>query len=292
MKTKTILILAIILFTGISAIFAQTVTDTTVVDYKIIDRTVRQKMSQYGTGQVLVVMDIDNTILISDTDLGGDFWYQWQNDELTIKPKDNQKLAKDCLYQDAIGLLYELGTMSLTDTLLPGYIGNWQKEGVTLFALTSRSPDYRAATERELRRNGIDLRKTELKTAEGKRIVMSDSLKRKFSYLDGIMMTQGMSKGEMLAAILDTAGISFRSIIFVDDTPKHLDSVYAHRAALHTEDLVLFHYTKILTERLQHNHDVVFSNAQARKMDHDWDRLIRRMDAVFPGRRAKSPCGR
>lgn len=35
-----------------------------------IDQAIGEKIGQYGTGNVLVVMDIDNTILTADTDLG------------------------------------------------------------------------------------------------------------------------------------------------------------------------------------------------------------------------------
>jgi hypothetical protein len=291
MKMPNLLII-LILSLGINAVYSQSLKDTSVVDFKIIDKTVAEKINAYGAGNVLVVVDIDNTLLTGDTDLGSDIWYQWQRGELDVKPTDQQKLSSDCLFKEAIGLLYELGTMTLTDSLLPGYINNWQNNGVTVFALTSRSPDYRAATERELNRNYIDLSKSELTTPDGGRLILSDSLERKLSYIDGIMMTSGMNKGKMLSFILDTAGRSFKAIVFVDDTRKNIDAVKNKFLNSNNADMVLFHYTRIITDRLKNNDNVVLTPIQAEKMDRDWDELINMLNAIFPERMAKSECAR
>jgi len=93
---------------GISTSFSQSLKDTAVVDYRVVDRTIDEKVQQFGAGSVLVVLDIDNTILTGDSDLGSDIWYQWQTDKLDIKPRPDQKLDKDCLFNEAINLLYEL----------------------------------------------------------------------------------------------------------------------------------------------------------------------------------------
>jgi hypothetical protein len=292
MKTRISLILAFILLSGISLTFAQTVTDTAVVDYKIIDRTVQDKISRYGADQVLVVMDIDNTILTSDSDLGSDFWYQWQNGDFDLKPTPEQKLTKDCMYNEAIGLLYELSSMKLTDSLLPGYISGWQKSGVTVFALTSRSPKYRAATERELKRNHVDLSLSPLNLVDGGTLNFHFTMSRELSYVNGIFMTTGMNKGEMLAHIIGRSGRSFKSIIFVDDTRKNIDAVKTKYSDCGTTDLVLFNYTKILTDRLKRNNNVVLTPRQAEKMDQDWDLLVNTLMTIFPERMAKSECSK
>ena len=292
MKPKTLYAQLVFLALSLQLSFGQVITDT-VIDYGNINQTILEKVKQYGAENVLVVLDIDNTILTSDTDLGSDIWYQWQNDELDVKPTPEQKLAKDCLYKEAIGLLYELGRMSLTDSLLPGYIETWQKNGITLFALTSRSPDYRAATERELNRYDIHLNITELHTNEGERLILTDSVsKRKMSYINGIMMTSGLNKGLMLDSILDTAGMSFRSIIFVDDTPKNIEAVKANFSLYNASELVLFYYTKIITERLKRNNNMTLTPKQAKNMDQDWDKLIYELNTIFPERMEKSECAK
>jgi len=290
MKTITPLALLIFLLSGPITHYGQSLKDTSVVDYMVIDRAIREKIHRYGADQVLVVMDIDNTILTGHTDLGSDIWYQWQAGELEVKPAPDQLLTKDCLYREAIGLLYELGTMALTDSLLPGYIKSWQSAGVTLFALTSRSPDYRTATERELDRNGIDLSVSELLTIEGRRFSLDYKLDRDLSYSDGILMTTGMNKGEMLAHILGRSGRSFKSILFIDDTRKNIDAVKTRYSACNEADIVLFHYTRILSDRLKANNNQILTPEQAEQMSDDWELLIRTLNIVFPERLSRSDC--
>lgn len=292
MKTKTSLLLAFILLSGFSSTFGQSVKDTLVIDYNVIDRTVYEEISRYGADQVLVVMDIDNTILTSNTDLGSDFWYQWQTGELDLKPTPEQKLTKDCMYNEAIGLLYELCSMTLTDSLLPGYINGWQKSGVTVFALTSRSSKYRPATERELKRNNVDLSLSALNLVDGSILTFHYTLTRELSYVNGIFMTTGMNKGEMLAHITGRSGRTFKAIIFVDDSRKNIDAVKTRYSDCGTTDLVLFNYAKILTERLKHNNNEVFTPQQAEQMDQDWDLLVNTLRTVFPERMANSDCNK
>ena len=287
MRTLTLLALCLVFSLGLGSIYGQSLKDTLVLDYMVIDKTIDDMVREYGAENVLVVMDIDNTILTSDTDLGSDIWYQWQRGELDTKPAEDQKLSSDCLFGEAIGLLYELGTMSITDSLLPGYVESWQADGITVFALTSRSPNYRAATVRELRRNYINLGETELRYADGRELFLDTTLARDLSYFNGIMMTSGMNKGDMLSFILKISGRSFKAIIFVDDTRKNIDHVKANSAAYHCEEVVLFHYNKIIADRLAKNNNVVLTREQSDKMAEDWIILVNTLNAIFPERAVK-----
>jgi hypothetical protein len=293
MRSIRLTILLYILSLWINPFYGQSLKDTAVVDFKTIDVTVREKIKQYGAENVLVVLDIDNTLLTGDTDLGSDIWYLWQSDELDLKPTPEQKLEQDCVYKEAIGLLYELGTMSLTDSLLPGYIENWQKSGVTVFALTSRSPDYRTATERELQRNNIFLQVSQLTTLDDQELSFSYILQnRKVSYSNGIFMTSGLNKGDMLSHILGRSGRTFKAVVFADDGPKNIAAVRAKYSNCHDMDITLFHYTRIFTDRREQNHNVLLTPEQADKMDRDWDGLIYMLNTIFPERLEKSECGR
>jgi hypothetical protein len=289
MKPKSLFSLLVFLALSLQLSFGQVVTDT-VIDYGIIHQTVLEKVQQYGAENVLVVLDIDNTILTSDTDLGSDIWYQWQTDKLDLKPLPDQKLDRDCLFNEAICLLYELGTMSLTDSLLPGYVKSWQNSGLTVFALTSRSPRCRASTERDLEQNDIDLSLSSLRTADGLEIHFDKPADSNLSYQEGIFMTQGANKGTMLADILQRSGRTFKSIIFVDDTWKNIANLKGNAANYGAGDITLIYYTKIETERLKKNNNKILTPKQAKKMDRDWDKLIRRLNKIFPERMAKSDC--
>lgn len=291
MKTKIVITLLMTLIIGFSGSFAQLISEASVVDFISVDNTINEKVNKYGTNEVLLVLDIDNTILTSDADLGSDIWYQWQAGELDVKPEPKQKLSNDCLYNEAIALLYELGTMKLTDSLLPNYINNWQSKGITVISLTSRSPRCRAATERELMRNNVDLSQAELKTVDGNKLNLEYSINnRELSYSNGIFMTSGMNKGEMLAHIINRSGKSYKSIVFVDDGKKNIDAVKNKYSSCSNADLGLFYYTKIVTERLNRNNNVVLTKEQADKMNADWNYLVNTLNTIFPERLVKSKC--
>jgi hypothetical protein len=292
MNNKTLYPLLLILLFAISHSFSQSVKVDTILDYKIVDGTIQAKLQQYGADEVLVVLDIDNTILTSDTDMGSDIWYQWQTDKLDLKPLPHQKLNTDCLFNEAICLLYELGTMSLTDSLLPGYIKSWQNTGLTVFALTSRSPRCRPATERDLEQNGIDFSSSALRTAGGLEIHFDKEADSNLSYREGIFMTRGADKGIMLADILQRSGRTFKSIIVVDDTWKNIANIKGNATSYGAGDIILFYYTKIETERLKQNNNKILTPKQAEKLDRDWDLLIQTLNTLFPERLEKSECAK
>ena len=77
-----------------------------VTTFNQIAPVVQTLNQQYKPENVLIVSDIDNTLLTNKGGLGGDIWYQWQRGKLAIKPRNDQKVK--CLFEDAIGLLYEL----------------------------------------------------------------------------------------------------------------------------------------------------------------------------------------
>ena len=288
-KNNQILFLLIIILSA-GLLEAQTVKDTTISDFKEVNKLVIQKNELYGIPDVLVILDIDNTLLTSHIDLGGDIWYQWQREELEdIKPTEEQKI-KNCFYEDAIGLLYELKTMELTDSLIPTYINKWQNTGIPVFALTSRSPKYRTATERELLKREIDFSLSPLKTIEGSTPLYQYKLEREMSYQNGIMMTSGMNKGEMIAHILGRTGRSFKAIIFVDDSEKNVKNVKQKYEDDSNIDFTILHFDKIIKERKNANGGVILTDEQAKKMATDWNELNETLNRIFPGRNIKNKC--
>lgn len=284
-----------LLFIFLGFVFLQThllaqLSDTTLQSFLSINETVIEKSNQYGAGKVLVVLDVDNTMLKSDTDLGSDLWYRWQRNHLDIKPESYQQLADSCLFSEAIPLLYDLGTMSLTEVSLKDFVEKWQNKGITVIGLTSRSPLCRMATERDLLQNGINLKKTQLKDIDGSKLILNDKLGRELSYANGLMMTCGMHKGKMLAHILGRSGKKYDAIIFVDDTRKNIDDVKQDFNRYGSKELNLFYYTKVFSERKQENGGKLLTQKQANKMAKDWEELIVFLSSKFPQRKTKCRC--
>lgn len=256
--------------------------------FKDVAKTVSAQNKKHDVKNVLVVIDIDNNILTSETDIGSDVWYQWQRGKLDVKPTKDQKVQ--CLFQDSIGLLYELGTMRLIEKDVPSIIANWQKTGNTVIALTSRSPMYRTATERELTRNGFDFSVSALKEKGSKNVpVYREKLKRPTSYMQGVFMTTGQNKGEMLHYILDKTGQKFDAIVFIDDTKKNINNVAKAFKDTKDVDTYVFHYTKVEEDRIAKNGSVL-TQKQANKMASDWANINKTLNSIFPGRKNGGEC--
>ena len=236
--------------------------------------------ARYGAANVLIVSDIDNTLLTSASDLGGDIWYQWQRGKLDVKPTPAQKVS--CLFEDTIGMLYELNPMTVTDPLVPEIVASWQLAGNTVMALTSRDPRYRSATERELKSNGIELGQSALTLENGVMPEYRHQMDRELTYSQGVMMTTGMDKGKMLHWILDKTGRHFDAVIFIDDSRKNIDNMYTAWKDGNT-DMDIFYYTSVEDARIA-RHGTVLTQAQADKMAADYDKLNKILLDVFPGR--------
>jgi hypothetical protein len=137
----------------------------------------------------------------------------------------------------------------LTEKNLNHTISDWQVSGHTVVALTSREPQYRAATERELSRNQVNLASSAL-VPVGQDIMMFTEVKdREISYMQGVMMTSGMNKGEMLQYLLNKTHRDFLAIVFIDVSKKNIENIYEVYESVKNMDMRIFHYTRVEDER-------------------------------------------
>lgn len=259
-------------------------TVTTTTTFSDVSEAVNKLNKRYSVDRVLIVSDIDNTLLTSTADLGGDIWYQWQTGKLAIKPEDTERVS--CLFEDTIGLLYELNPMVPTEPALADTVSKWQSQGNTVFALTSRAPKYRAATERELLRNGFDMSLSALTPERQKNPNYREALERELSYSRGVMMTTGMNKGLMLKWILDKTEQEFDAIVFIDDSKKNIDNLAAAWNNSNVE-VQLFYYTRIEENRV-HENGAVLTEEQAHAMASNYKQLMATLQTVFPARKSQS----
>jgi hypothetical protein len=277
MKLKTLCALCALSVS--STVFADVVVKNT-ENFQNVAQKVNQLVKKGE--KPLIVIDIDNTLLTSSSDLGGDIWYQWQRDKLDVKPAKGDKV--NCLFQDSIGLLYELVPMNKIEDKVPKMVRSWQDEGLTVMALTSRSPNYRAATEREMIRNNFDMTISPLKEKGSNDIpVYIDNPKRALSYINGIMMTTGMNKGTMLQYILDKTHQSFDKVVFIDDSKKNVVNMEKAYKDDPSVDMTIFHYTKVEDDRVTKN-GAALTQTQADKMASDWKELNTVLDKIVPAR--------
>jgi hypothetical protein len=196
-------------------------------------------------------------VMSMDTDLGSDHWFEWQNFLLTNEPTSPHLVAKtlpDLLKVQ--GILYERGTMHPTQPNEPQLIGNLQKGGVATILLTSRGPEFRGPTERELKHCGYDFETTALSVRDlpsgeykpydpdqpEKSGLTVDECKRyklgaprAVLYANGIFMTAGQHKGIMLLTLLKKSDRDIKAIVYVDDNVRHVGSVFSAAVARNIE---------------------------------------------------------
>ena len=174
-----------------------------------------QLADSHGNERVLVVFDIDNTLLAMEQDLGSDQWYYWQKDLQMEDPcsamlVDNRFAAQ--------GALFFAGAMRPTQADGPEQVRRLQDAGVKVIAVTSRGPEYRLQTFRELRRNGISFWSSALPPQHGyPDNFIPEGGSRPARYEDGVFLTAGQHKGEMLKALLDKTGTPWPGAVVIAD---------------------------------------------------------------------------
>jgi hypothetical protein len=232
-------------------------------DFRVVVNHVRKEARLSGPEHVLLVVDIDNTLLAMDQNLGSDQWFNSQQGLLNDSPQSTALVAKDFAgLLRAQGLLFSLSRMHPPERDLPPFVKEIQEFGGPVMVLTSRGPDFRNAAQRELKRNGYDFADSAPKIAKTPRgrfmpFVPSDPKRYGLSaaeverlrapdwvtYSAGILMVAGQHKGFMLKTLLARSPHQVSTIVFVDDHKKHTERM--HEAFANTEiKVVTFRYSR------------------------------------------------
>lgn len=183
-----------------------------------------QMADRYGNDKVLVVLDLDNTLLAMEQDLGSDQWYYWQA-ALQADDPCGPMTVNDLLA--AQGALFYASAMRPTQPDAAAQVQRMQNEGLRVIVLTSRGSEYRLPTFRELRRNGFSFWSSALPPQSGfAEDFMPEGGERPARYEDGVFLTAGQDKGVMLKALLAKTGQPNPTLIIVaDDKEDNLRSV-------------------------------------------------------------------
>jgi hypothetical protein len=186
---------------------------------------------QHGKGNVLVVFDIDNTLLAMEQGLGADQWYEWQKDLSENDHCNPQNVGDRFAVQ---GALYFASAMRKTQEDGAYQVGEIQNLGVDVIALTSRGPDFRLPTFRELRRYGFSFTHSALGSTGGYgKPFLPIEGGRLSLYEDGVFFTAGQHKGQMLFALLEKTNTPMPDVIIMtDDKRKNLDDIKETFSAL------------------------------------------------------------
>ena len=213
-----------------------------------VQSSITERVSD-NSASVLVVFDIDDTLLESNSFIGSDTWYNWQRGRDIEKVEGGTtRIDKNdqysCLFSK-LGVLYEIGVYHATEDDAASIVAQLQ-EKFDVVALTSRSPDYRAGTERELARANFEFARSHLlPQSHSLAYDLNDgSSTRPVSYEDGIIMSTGLNKGVVLEDILQRLGRTYTTIFFIDDSKiniSNMSDVWTEKDTL----MVTFHYTGV-----------------------------------------------
>lgn len=267
----------------------QQVAERTAYSFDEVQSEAKQLGAKHGTDKVLLVFDIDNTLLAMNQDLGSDQWFAWQDE---LPDNHSAKVGNFGELLRVQALLYEIYSMRATEPVIqPSIVKQMQDAGFPTLLLTSRGYINRDATERELLSNGYDFsqsafakddklgREFEIpyfpydeNTIELSGITRAEAeewipdpdgiagLKkpRPVSYENGIYMTAGQNKGMVLRMLLHKTGnaAKFKYIIFVDDQPKHTETIRKAFARSDNPEAVTFRYARedANVRRFEENH--------------------------------------
>lgn len=201
---------------------------------------VKELRTKYAASDILIVYDIDNTLLRASQPLGSDQWFEWQAEAIKLKSPDSMfKSIEELLSLQ--GDFFQLSQMTLTEGNLPLMIQRLKRNGHYMALLTSRSPELRSVTERELVRNKLWFEDRSIMPGVAKDF--SDAPFQKIvSFRNGVFMTAGHHKGEALQYLIAKSRKNFKAIIFIDDHERHTKRVFETMSKNESPEIITFRY--------------------------------------------------
>ncbi len=209
--------------------------------------------------RVLVVFDIDDTLLTMPQDLGSDAWF-------------NRRAAATGGSADAFDhllaeqrLLFQGGRMRTTQDETAALVSRLQQAGIDVYALTARGYDMRDLAEASLESAGIHLaaapecgpplcsRRGRIHDADIRRaartsLIELDNPERNFrpvSVSDGMMLVAGQDKGVFLQLLMASLpGPRYSAVYFIDDSERNVSDVL-RQARSSGLPVHVYHYTRM-----------------------------------------------
>lgn len=184
----------------------------------------------------VVVFDIDNTLLAPVGHLGSDEWYDYLCERGVARGETRATASRKA--DDAFNRWQTRVKVRPVDSAAPAVIAELHRRGLTVFALTARSAGAREVTLSQLDSLHLDMDNAPF---VGKEAAFTEKLGAGTAYKNGVFFIGegGLTKGEALVRILDTAGLKPVRVVFVDDKPRHTVTVDASLSEHHIPHLCL-----------------------------------------------------
>ncbi len=245
-------------------------------DLDVVSHLIKRILQAKQSDAVLVVWDIDNTLLKLESPVGSTEWNGWQwglldkfiaGDPNNLTPHLPYLVAPTLpLLHQLNSLLFFLSSTQLIQNNTPHLVSWLKKQGVHVIALTSRGPRDRASTPIHLSNHDMQFADTRIGQhynpfsnpidpwsfkfdlnflSENEKIERRQrDRKVEVLYENGVFYTEGQHKGEMLELLLKVTGhwSSIESVVFIDDSKNQIDNMrtYFSKQSIHTS---VIHYT-------------------------------------------------
>ena len=167
---------------------------------KIIETAHFQEILTYANDETLILLDIDDTILITPQMLGTDEWLRHQTDERKKKGMDPKEAFTKSLAEWEI--IRHLTFMELVEPGTDAIIHSLQAKGFPVMGLTMQGVTLATRTTHQLKMHQLDL---SLNAPEQENHCLKIHGRNIF-YIDGIMYTAGVSKADALFALCAKIG--------------------------------------------------------------------------------------
>jgi hypothetical protein len=229
--------------------------------------------------KVLLVSDLDNTIIRPISTIGSDvwFWYSQQNEHVDDVIDKLSMLYAILQFQSVetketdrfVETIDELSSASIkTNTITP----------IKYFCLTARNVKFHGYTIMHLHKTNYDkvlIRPNMLEFNKNMYIMMKENSNIPIvRYIDNICFTSGEDKGTILSNILkeysehNKTNDEFDLLLFIDDSKTNIDSVHSKLSnTLISNDLqsVCIHYTYM--EKQKNEYSMIQHADNTKKMD-------------------------
>lgn len=174
------------------------------------------EVDQYLEATDLLVLDIDNTLIVTAQRLGSDTWFYDRLDKLGgIGSK--QALTRALKDWESV---QALTAVLPTEPETPQWVAQWQKKVWHTMGLTTRGLALANITIGQLQSVNIDLGKTAPSQEE-----LFYKNPHGISLRDGILFTAGTHKGKALELLLNDRNAQPARIVFVNDRASHLNQL-------------------------------------------------------------------
>lgn len=268
---------------------------TVTSEFSVVRGKIEQIVKRFGKNDVLVVFDLDNTLLSMSQEIGSDQWFDWQDDLLKTNPDSSDLVAKSFPGLLTVqGRLFAISEMHPPETNLPIHVQSVQKTGCSVIVLTARGWEFLSDAVLETADDGYDFRDSAIQINENRgrflpydlsnpeKFGLSDELikrlhlgePREVAFSDGIYTVAGQHRGAMLRSLLSRSSQSFKAICHVDDEPQYCEQVMSAYDGTDVQ-VFTFHYSRTRGEVAK------FNASTKPHVIKQWKRIRRTHQEVF-----------